>query len=427
MAQVYNISFTTGYKKETPLTEPCGWTDVKVKQAWLNSAAALSAITGAGAAVAGLTIFAINGALLLAAVPFFVASGLIVNHARSLIDYEDPKVLTELRKNALDLSLPKIVEKHTWEKLFRFEILSPTQFTTFYRTHVDALSFNEMLTFFHVAKKGLDAAITQAPVSAAGKEPFVIPSPTEWKSKFETETKGLRCDQIVDRYSLADLKTFQIVPDAQLKVLDDVVAANHVFSTRREELQRQFKDRTPYQHSALENAKRLAELQFASHYSHSMLSHIDRRERDEISSHRSLYRSRICAEKQAFNNFEHSLTWHTYGCNVHKHQAIEVRRQEMEHAIAQLKEERNACLLGINMRASSDRLPLIAARSTAEEIKNLTIRKAEEDFRRETAPIRSEIDALHAKNSEEHEAKIVSLEKIFRAPVQESIGWNGEV
>ncbi|HEV7735873.1 MAG TPA: hypothetical protein VGO47_00630, partial [Chlamydiales bacterium] len=133
------------------------------------------------------------------------------------------------------------------------------------------------------------------------------------------------------------------------------------------------------------------------------------------------------AEKQAFNNFEHSLTWHTYGRNIHKHQVIEVRRQEMEHAIARLKRDRNACLCGINMRASSERLPLISARSTAEEIKNLTIKKAEEDFHKETAPIRSEIDALHAKNSEEHEAKIVSLEKIFRSPVQESIGWNGDV
>ncbi|HEV7735920.1 MAG TPA: hypothetical protein VGO47_00895, partial [Chlamydiales bacterium] len=202
MAQVYNISFTTGYKNETPPTETCGWTDVKVKQAWLNSAAVLSAITGAGAAVAGLAAAATHGALLLAAVPFFVASGLIVNHSRSLIDYEDPKVLIELRKNVLDQSLPQIVEKHTWEKLFRFEILSPTQFATFYRKHVDALSFNEMLTFFHGAKKGLDTAITQAPLSAAGKEPFVIPSPTEWKTKFEAETKGMRCDQIVDRYSL---------------------------------------------------------------------------------------------------------------------------------------------------------------------------------------------------------------------------------
>jgi hypothetical protein len=410
--------FTTTIFTNKPTTlatpKPCGWTDVKIKQAWLNGAAALTATSGVLAGVAAITT---SGPLALLMLPLFLTSGYCAKAAHALIDYEDAKVLTELRKKAQDQSLPQIAEQHGWDKLFRYEILNPTQFATLYRTHADALPFSQILSLYHRADQGLKAAIRQTALSSTEKEPFVIPSPTDWKTKFETETENTRCDEILNQYPLADLKTFHIVSPQQSSVLDDVVVAANNFSSKSAQLEDQFVKETPHQHATLQNAKDLAELTYKSHPSHLTLSNIDYEESLSITRLRSAYRSRIRDEERSSQNMEYALR--TNHCPFESSCAtdykVERHKYQTQNAIALLKQERNDRIYQVERYAARSRVSAAAAKQFARELRDRTIAIAEESFQRDTQPMRTKIDAFHAESTADYETKIGSFEKTFRA------------
>jgi hypothetical protein len=415
MSAVTSKLYTPPATEEVQQPKACGWTDVKIKQAWLGGLAALTALGGAGTVAAGVTAATFTP-LIFAALPLFLVSGLCVQHARSLIDYEDPKVLTELRAEALKQSLPQIVEKHGWEKIFRYAILNPCQFEAFYRSHADGLPFGSILTFFHRATRGLEAAISQTPFSAGRKEPFTIPSPKEWQTKFHAETSHIRCDKILEQYPLSDLKAFQIVSPKQMKVLDDVVATTEAFSSKREDLNRQFRHETPYEHAALQNAKDLAQLTYRSHPVHAILSQIELDESCNISALRSNIRARICEEENAFKRFENSF--YSYGCHCPSfvaQQEINFRRRQMRDVIRNLESREYDGINRIHQEAAIRKIPVIHSKQIAKELRNRALFIANEEFRRATQFVRCKIDALHAKNVAEYETKIVSLEKRYRA------------
>lgn len=186
-------------------------TDTKVNKIGLYTLSFLSGT--AGMLIAGGLLPASITALI-AAVPLYSLAGAFFWYSNSLIDYNCPKALEYIRQEAQKQTLPQIIEKHGWEKLFSYEILSPEEFKIAYSVYVERLSFNEMIQTYERAEEAKDLIQkTEAP------SPFHIPSPMNWKAKFKEETESLKCEDIVSKYSVEKIGMYKVVTEKELDLL----------------------------------------------------------------------------------------------------------------------------------------------------------------------------------------------------------------
>ena len=179
-------------------------TDVKVKQAWLG---ALALLTFVGAAVFTALSFTASPWFLAAAIPLFLATGAIVWSAARMIDYEDPKQLGAARERAAKMPLMQTAEKHGWDKIFRYEILSPAQFDAAYRALVGGQTLNALIQTYRF--------VNEQVAQAGAQETHFLPAPAEWKEKLIEETGGLNFIRLVHDYSLSDLIQYDILSPKQ--------------------------------------------------------------------------------------------------------------------------------------------------------------------------------------------------------------------
>jgi hypothetical protein len=363
-------------------SEPRQWTDVKVKQVWLYSLAGL-ALVGSAVAIG----FAVTGPcipLLGAAIPLFFTAGGLSVYALSLVDYENPAALEKMRREASRMALMPIVEKHGWDKLFRYEILDPAHFESVYRSWSDTASFARLLEVYHQAH---DEAVRQG---AAAR--YAIPQPSDWKSKFEAETASMSCDQIIEKYPLKDLTEFQIISPNQKETLDAAAAERKRYQERYHALEQQFVDETPNQHRSLRLAEERAELTYRSNPFHLMLDQIAFDEARELSHIQQWSRDRTQEIQRLC-------------CNDPCRLQESIRRIQNDEYRGICDIRRNADLKRSFVQQSID---------VARKIRNQSVAEAEEQFRISTYPVRVRIDALERDNKAAFDSRIAELDQKFR-------------
>lgn len=377
--------------------EPRQETDAKIKKAWFYAA---SGVAMAGAAIAAeAAISTPCMSLLGAAIPLAAASIALAIYSRSLINYADPKTLDSLRQEALSMPLLKIVEKHGWTKIFRYSLMDNARFQEAFRSHAETLPFAAIMGLYHNARNGLN----QAMVSARRLDHYSIPLPIEWKDRFEQETAHLRCLDILNGYPVSDLQKFGIITASQKKTLDETSNERDAFNRRHDELEQQFRDATPLQYAALNNACRIAELTYDAHPAHVMLRQIDceeNREKARLDSIRSAMRLELRRLEEARNRLGRPAD----------------QLREIDAAVGrlcwQLPETDFYPFHFLKWQAR--RTDAQRALSLAREIRDQSIAAAREQFRLATGPERRRVDAMHVQNQARIDARLAELDRQYR-------------
>ncbi len=182
------------------------WTDVKVKRVW---SAAIAGVCFAAAAVCTGFAFSASLWLLAPAIPLFLASGALVWYCYSSVDYENPKELSKVREQAVAMPLPEVIEKHGYEKLFQYSILSPEQFAASYSAYADTLDLNHLISYYEETSRNSKTARNAAN--------FHIPEPKIWKEKLISETNGLNFGALQDRTPLQKLISYGFLEPKELQ------------------------------------------------------------------------------------------------------------------------------------------------------------------------------------------------------------------
>lgn len=205
------------------------WNNTTIQRIFLTAVAGYSLI-GARVIAGGIIPATISS--FTASIPLVAISGGLLWHAISLIDYQNPTTLNDIRNETQHLPLPEIVKKHGWKNLFHFELLKPSQFAVAYRAYANTLSFNGVLILYKEANNQLNIVKSPQVTSL-----FTIPAPSEWKQKFLEETKEFSPKEIIEEYAISDLRSFGILTSEQIAPLekckelnDQEIAAKETFN-----------------------------------------------------------------------------------------------------------------------------------------------------------------------------------------------------
>jgi hypothetical protein len=212
-------SFAGIAKTPDSSASPRFWTDVKVKQAWLG---ALACLTAAAAIAFTVLSFTASPWFFAAAIPLYLASGAILSYAARMTDYENPQQLARVREEAAKMPLLQVAEKHGWDNIFRYEILTPAQFETAYRAEVSGKSLNLLIDTYRFVQGKIQ------------NDAFQIPPPSEWKSKLAEETGGMNFQRLIFGYSLTDLIQYNLIaPEKFVESFNDFAAHSSVYEIIR--------------------------------------------------------------------------------------------------------------------------------------------------------------------------------------------------
>ena len=186
------------------------WTETKTKQVFLAAASAYFCI---GARSVAGSFFPTSIALFAQAAPFALLSGALLFYCTSMIDYEDPKILNQIRLEAPTISFSTLLKKHGLENLFVYEIIDNTSFQKGYQSFTETLGFKEILDLYLKASDLLEKKnITN----------YSLPPLEKEARKFQTETKELSLTQILEKYPKEILKKHKILTTKQIEILEQV-------------------------------------------------------------------------------------------------------------------------------------------------------------------------------------------------------------
>ncbi|HSX13853.1 MAG TPA: hypothetical protein VLE96_05480 [Chlamydiales bacterium] len=189
------------------------WTDAKVQKTWLG----VSALLTLSGAIACSTIgFEKSPWWSIPAISLFIATGAILWHATSIIDYDNPEQLAVVRAEATKMPLMKVVEKHGWNRLFQYGILDKDQFEVAYRIFCNDLPLNNIIQNYRLIHDKIQ--------NAKFEKLYSLPSPSEWKDKLEEETEGYSFSKILDHFHLKDLIGYDLLAPKQFIHSFDVFA-----------------------------------------------------------------------------------------------------------------------------------------------------------------------------------------------------------
>lgn len=380
------------------------WTDVKVQKIRLY---ALSGAALVGAGIVACTITPVSLASLAAAIPLTLASGALLWYASSLVDYEDPKELLAIREQALKTPLSDLIKKHSLEKIFSHAILDSEAFETSYKAHANNFSFSGIVSLYKKTKETLD--------SVKPSHSFTIPSPALWKEAFLQETKDLNCKQIVSAYPISDLKSFDMLTPQQLSILEKTHAEMDHIKQTTITLERQFLDLTAEEASLLRAAKTAAKLSYQGHPSHALLRQIEIDADLSIAACRSYTQTCIRLEESSFESFQAQLMRERpHGLTPADVQAIASAEAHKKNVISRLWNNEWSTIADIRNQTAWRKTPLEQARATAKQLRDFSIRQAQERFDLKTMPIRNEINAIHEANRKQHEEKLNQLNAAYQ-------------
>lgn len=379
------------------------WTDIKIKQVSLYVFSGISLVS-AGIILASASPLSLS---LAAAIPLAIASGTLFYYASHLIDYENPQTVAALRKEALLAPLQELIKKHGWEKLFLHAILEPSDFDSAYRCYAKTISFKEILTLYKEAKRTLDQIKRQ--------DVYTLPSPAEWKDLFQKETQEMRCDEIVKKYPIGELKAFPILNSKQLELLAQSEIALHEFDREEIALEKQFIERTNDERVFFQNLKEGARLSYLSHPSHTTIARMDADTKIAIDFCRNNAKALIRQEEQSVTFFKDRLL------EARKEQIlsaddlkeIAMREDLKQKAISRIRNNEYETISYIQAQAKLHKIPLETSLAIARNQRDISIRQAQDRFDRYVLPIRKEIDKRHEQNKDIYNKKITEITKYY--------------
>lgn len=264
-------------------------------------------MTVTGTALIGMAIAGIIAwPLAFFAVPLYAGAAALFHSGSHVIDYDDPVELELIRKEALELGLSQVIEKHGWNRVFCYAILSPSQLKSAFINEADSMGLNDLISFYERAESEYERAKAGVTIGT-----YEIPHPSQWKGKFTIETQSLKWHEIIDRFSFQRLKHYQILPEEEVKFFDESLAAYHQvqseFELAKVEIERSFLEETKRPRRVYESAIDFAEKDYNLHPDHARLEEIEREYEESLSLHYSRIDSRLSRERAYYEGFERAL------------------------------------------------------------------------------------------------------------------------
>ena len=147
--------------------------------------------------------------------PFTALSAVIFMYSFNLKDYENQSCLNEIKKNCQTLTLQEIVRIHSWENLFKYDLVDQKKLSEGFLQLIQPLSFeNALNTYMKILK-------TVENLSEKTKKPYLeLPKPCDWKEKFFQEIKNQTIESITTNYDINALQSFQIISPKQAEILE---------------------------------------------------------------------------------------------------------------------------------------------------------------------------------------------------------------
>lgn len=147
--------------------------------------------------------------------PFFLLSGGLWYYSHTLIDYENPKELAKVRETALKMPFIETLNTHSWQQIVTHEILSPEEFFTSCKQYMEDLPFMEIISLHQKLKTNYKAYPAL---------PYLdkIPDPILWKEKFRHEVDTKTPLQILDTYSIEQLKSLNLLQTEEIVKFEQI-------------------------------------------------------------------------------------------------------------------------------------------------------------------------------------------------------------
>lgn len=185
------------------------------------------------AALAGVMAFppALGAILALSA-----ASGVFYLIQTKITDYQDPEVLKTLKKEAVMLDWNQLIKRHGIANVLKYEIVDAKRLKELLHVKLEKQSFLGALHLYHkVVQFIVTSSIHPEEVLSVLKMEDVL----DWDGKWKSETRGLLLSDIFEHYDLSELQKCKGFDE---RVLSFLKAAQARLSRAEESYQRRMLD-----------------------------------------------------------------------------------------------------------------------------------------------------------------------------------------
>lgn len=183
-------------------TTALGLTDAKVKKIGLGTLGTVCLIAGVGFVAAPFT-FGVSGFVALAAIPFFLGTGLCVWQISTIRDYDSPKELEKYREQCASLTFENCLKEHGDYMFTRHLFGSQEEFTAKYQDYENTISsFKTVIAYrqkFEQDLRRLNCAYTLPPLNVL---------------RYQKECETLTFEQIEKLHSLELVFTYKLLSPA---------------------------------------------------------------------------------------------------------------------------------------------------------------------------------------------------------------------
>lgn len=194
-------------------------------------------IAAVGAAVMGTVAWPIG----LLAFPCALGAAGALWYSFQLDDYENPEELENFRTEASRMSLDQVTQAHGWNNLFHWGILTPEQFSDKFRHQMRRKNLVEIIHSYENAERRLAQC-------SYPRFDFQIPTPSEFRGQWRTETATKTFEEIIQTYPLDKLERYNLLEVGELHRIKDLkrdydgIKGN--YDTQVSQIEREFENNT---------------------------------------------------------------------------------------------------------------------------------------------------------------------------------------
>jgi hypothetical protein len=238
-------------------------------------------------------------------IPLLILGIISVGMSCSIYDYQDPQVIENFRKEAETMTLDQIVSKHGWKKVFEYGIPLPERFQVLYNEKMSKLDVERMIAFYETATNEYEQA------SHVEFEYTFLP-PKHWKAKWKEETTGLSCVQIFQKYSIKQLRKYEILSEEEAGILDRLsgqyTQAQQIQRDECVKVQEAFHLATNHLRKDLDFAIELADRTYKSCLAHRYMHEIEEQFSNAKKAIEEQKHARIAQAEASFLRLQNTLT-----------------------------------------------------------------------------------------------------------------------
>jgi hypothetical protein len=316
--------------------------------------------------------------------------------------------LATIQRGAPLLPLKSLVAKHGWPNIVRYCLLDPGQFEQSFCSQAAQLRFCDILSFWHEAQKGLSQSVE-------GRS-YPIPSPIQWKEKFDQETRIISCLEVADQYNKNDLVGLKIVSKKQQQAIEGAVREKNLFDETVTQLQRQFDMETIHERQAMDLAKKNANDNFNLHPAHVAISQITTLEQTEIARLQESNKRKIEKAEASFKQFKDQLIDQCQNA-LSPDDRLEIAQQRAasDLTIRQIRQKEVSEIEHIRFEMQERRKAEQKLLNAAKALLERSLQAIDEQFRQSTLPQRRKMDALLQGAEDRFHKKTAECDRVYRS------------